>query len=71
MGRGKAKQGCSFRVAVDYEPHISNRVRVLLEYWENYILNQKLETGEDGNQINHYWLMKNMRCNLMEYMLIN
>ena len=71
MGRGKANQGCSFQVAADYEPHISNRVHVLMESWQNYILNQKLKTGEDGNQINHYWLMKNMLCNLMEYMLIN
>ena len=70
-GRGKAQRGCSFQVAADYEPHFSNRVRVLVEAWESQVLNQKLATGQDGSQVNHYWLMKNMLCNLMEDMLIN
>lgn len=35
------------------------------------VLNQKLSTREDGRQINHYWMMKNMMCNLAEDMLSN
>ena len=69
--KGKAQRGCSFQVAVDYEPHISNRVRFFVEAWENRVLNQKLATSQDGSQINHYWLMKNMLCNLMEDILTN
>ena len=70
-GKGKYQRGCSFHVVADYEPHISHRVCVLVEAWEGRVLNQKLATGQDGSQINHYWLMKNMLCNLMEDMLTN
>ena len=70
-GRGKAQHGCSSQTLVDHEPDISPSVRVLVEAWETQVLNQKLSTGEDGSQINHYWMMKNMLCNLAEDMLSN
>ena len=70
-GRGKAQRGCSSQTLADHEPDISPRVRVLVEAWETRVLNQKLSTGEDGSQINHYWMMKNMLCNLAEDMLSN
>ena len=47
------------------------RVRVLVEAWENKVLNCKLSTGEEGGRINHYWMLKNMLCNLAEDMLSN
>ena len=55
----------------NYEQHISNRVRILMEALESRVLNQKLATSQDGSQINHYWLMKNMLYNLIEDMLTN
>ena len=70
-GCNKAERGCSAQTPTDYEPHISSRVRVLVEARENWVLNQKLSTGEDGSQINNYWMMKNMLCNLAEDMLNN
>ena len=50
---------------------ISHRVHILVEAWEDRIFNQKLATGQDGSQINHYWLMKNMLYNLVEDMITN
>ena len=35
------------------------------------MLNCKLSTGEEGGNINHYWMLKNMLCNLAEDMLSN
>ena len=43
----------------------------MVEAWENKVLNRKLSTGEDGSHINHYWMLKNMLCNLAEDMLSN
>ena len=40
-----------------------------MEAWEGHVLNQKLATDQDGSQINHYWFMKNMLCNLVEDMI--
>ena len=55
LGRAKSQRGCSAPIPVDYEPHISARVRVLVEAWENKVLNRKLSTGEEGGNINHYF----------------
>ena len=63
--------GCSAHVPVDYEPHISTRIQVLVEAWENKVLNRKLSTGKEGGQINHYSMLKNMLCNIAEDMLSN
>lgn len=65
LGRGKAQRGCSMQVSADYKNHISARVRILIEDWEARVLNQKLAFGQGGSQVNHYWLMKNMLCNLV------
>ena len=65
-GRAKTQRGCSAPVPTDYEPHISTRVQVLVEAWENKVLNHKLSTGEEDDRINHYWMLKNMLCNLAE-----
>ena len=70
-GRAKSHGSSSVPIPEDYEPHISGRVRVLVEAWENKVLNRKLSTGEDGSRINHYWMLKNMLCNLVEDMLSN
>ena len=70
-GRAKTQRSCSAPVPADYEPHISARVRVLVEAWENKVLNHKLSTGEKGGRINHYLMLKNMLCNLAEDMLSN
>ena len=43
----------------------------MVEAWENKVLNRKLSIVEDGSRINHYWMMKNMLCNLAEDMLSN
>ena len=40
-----------------------------MEAWENKVLNCKLSTGEEGGNINHYWMLKNMLYNLAEDML--
>ena len=56
---------------MDYEPHISAWVQVLVEALENKVLNHKLSTGEEGSWINHYWMLKNMLYNLAEDMLSN
>ena len=59
-GRAKPQRDCSAPVPVDYEPHISLQVRVLVEAWENKVLNRELSTGKEGGRINHYWMLKNM-----------
>ena len=71
MGRAKTQKGCSAPIPADYEPHISAWVRVLVEAWENKVLNCNISTGEEGGRINHYWMLKNMLCNLAEGMLSN
>ena len=43
----------------------------MVEAWENKVVNRKLSTGEDGSRINHYWMVKNMLCNLAVDMLSN
>ena len=53
-GRGKPQRGCSTPIPVDYEPHIFVRVHVLVEAWENKVLNHKLSTSEEGGRINYY-----------------
>lgn len=70
-GRGKGQCGCKVQVTADYENHISPRVHILVEDWEARVLNQKLATGQGEGQVNHYWLTKNMLCNLVEDMLSN
>ena len=52
--REKTQRGCSATVPADYEPHISACVQVLVEAWENKVLNRKLSTGEESSRINHY-----------------
>ena len=70
-GRAKSQRGSSVPIPTDYELHILARVRVLVEAWENKVLNRKLSTGEEGGNINHYWMLKNMLYNLAEDMLSN
>ena len=53
-GRAKSQRSSSIPIPKDYEPHISGHVRVLVEAWENKVLNRKLSTREDGSRINHY-----------------
>ena len=53
-GCAKPQRSSSIHVPKDYEPHISGHVRVLVEAWENKVLNRKLSTREDGSCINHY-----------------
>ena len=69
--RGKAQHGCILQVTVDYENHISPQVCILVEDWEARVLNQKLASKQGGSHVNHYWLIKNMLCNLVEDMLSN
>ena len=54
LGRAKPQRGCTAPVPADYESHISPRVHVLVEAWENKVLNRKLSTGKEGGRINHY-----------------
>ena len=52
--RAKYQRGSSVPIPADYEPHISARVHVLVEAWENKVLNCKFSTGDEGGNINHY-----------------
>ena len=70
-GQVKSQRSSNVPIPEDYELHISGCVWVLVEAWENKVLKRKLSTGENGSRINHYWMVKNMLCNLAEDMLSN
>ena len=52
-----------------YEAGISIPVKVLIDYWEGHLVNERLAIGRGGGNINHDWLIKNMMGDLMEDML--
>ena len=54
-----------------YDCIVSASVRALIKDWESAQVAGFLATGNYGNQINFYWLVKNMLDNLVEEVLAN
>ena len=58
-------------VNTGYDSTVSPPNRALIEEWEFSEVVEFLATGKYGNQINFYWLVKNMLVNLVEEVLMN
>ena len=52
-----------------YDTDVSMPMRVLIDEWEAHLVTENLARGRGGDQINHYWIIKNMMGTLMEEMI--